>query len=291
MEQNSVKTLLIYGTHAIYRQTERAVWRMRIWAADDEKLALEMMVQAISEACPDAEIESFTRPGQLLETAQHEQCDVAFLDIRMRGMDGVELAGKLKELNPSINVIFVTGYDEYTHVAMKMHASGYIMKPVTCEKVRQEMEDLRYPIEQHSGSALLRIKCFGNFEVFGTNGQPLHFYRSKSKETLAYLVHRYGASCTIREIAGILFEDLPFEARQQHYMQQIISSMMRTLSEAGASSAVFKRYNSLALNVEMVECDYYDFMRAEPCNTAGYNGEYMSQYSWAEYMTAYLEQH
>ena len=263
---------------------------MRIWAADDEKLALEMLTRAIHEACPDAEVDSFMRPGQLLEAAANEKCDVAFLDIRMRGMDGVELANKLRALNPNLNVIFVTGYDEYAHTAIEMHASGYIMKPVTCEKVRRELNDLRYPLSDNSVDSVLSIKCFGNFEAFDINGRPLHFYRSKSKEALAYLVHRNGASCTVREIAGVLFEDLPFDTKQQHYMQQIIGSLMRTLSECGASEAIFKRYNSLALNVERVKCDYYDFMRAKPGETVGYSGEYMSQYSWAEYMTGYLEQ-
>lgn len=83
----------------------------------------------------------------------------------MRGMTGVELAKKLKDAYPKINIIFVTGFDQYTGEAMKMHASGYIMKPVTAEKVKEEMENLRNPIEPLSDK-LLRVQCFGNFDVF-----------------------------------------------------------------------------------------------------------------------------
>ena len=83
----------------------------------------------------------------------------------MRGMNGVELAKKLKDINPKLNIIFVTGFDQYTGDAMKLHASGYIMKPVTKEKVEAELAELRHPIEPKS-DVLLRVQCFGNFDVF-----------------------------------------------------------------------------------------------------------------------------
>ena len=67
--------------------------------------------------------------------------DIAFLDINMRGMTGVELAKKLKDLCPKINIIFVTGYEEYKGDAMDLRASGYILKPVTKEQIDKELTD------------------------------------------------------------------------------------------------------------------------------------------------------
>jgi two-component SAPR family response regulator len=52
---------------------------------------------------------------------------------------------------------------------------------------------------------------------------PLHFERSKAKEIFAYLIYKHGASCTIREIAAILFEDEPYDRKQQWHIQKIIS--------------------------------------------------------------------
>ena len=116
---------------------------MRILAADDEVLAREMLVDAIKASIEDCELFDFSKPSQLLEFAQNNPaCDIAFLDIHMRGMNGVELAKKLKDITPTINIIFVTGFDEYTGDAMRLHASGYIMKPVTKEKIDHEMADL-----------------------------------------------------------------------------------------------------------------------------------------------------
>ena len=200
----------------------------------------------------------------------------------MRGMTGVELAKKLKDAYPKINIIFVTGFDQYTGEAMKMHASGYIMKPVTAEKVKEEMENLRNPIEPLSDK-LLRVQCFGNFDVFTPDGTPVHFERSKSKEVFAYLIHRHGSSCTIKEIAAALFEDEPYDSKQQAYLQKIISAMMKSLKAVKAEKVVFKKYNSLSVNVNLVDCDYYRFEELDAGAVNSYMNEYMSQYYWAEF--------
>ncbi|WP_405355404.1 response regulator [Ruminococcus sp.] len=256
---------------------------MKILAADDEALALEMLVDSIKEVKPDAEIFEFSKPSKLLEFAAENQCDVAFLDIHMRGMTGVELAKKLKEAYPKINIIFVTGFDQYTGDAMMMKASGYIMKPVTPEKIKEELDDLRHPIEPKS-NAVLRVQCFGNFDVFTPDGSPVHFERSKSKEVFAYLVHRHGSSCTIKEIAAALFEDEPYDSKQQAYLQKIMSAMMKSLKNIGAEKVVNKKYNSLSVNTAMLDCDYYRFEELDAGAVNSYMNEYMSQYYWAEFM-------
>lgn len=256
---------------------------MKVLAADDESLAREMLTDAIKEALPEAEIFDFAKPSELLEFAKTTTCEIAFLDIHMRGMSGVELAKKLKDLNPKLNIIFVTGFDQYTGDAMALHASGYIMKPVTKEKVEAELAELRHPIEPKS-NALLKIQCFGNFDVFTPDGTPLHFERSRSKEIFAYLVHRHGSSCSIKEIAAALFEDEPYDLKQQAYMQKLISSMMKTLKNCGAGSVIFKKYNSLSVDTTKLDCDYYRFAELDAGAVNAYSSEYMSQYYWAEFM-------
>ena len=71
----------------------------------------------------NADLHPFRKQSELLADAEENGCDIAFLDIHMRGMNGVELAKGLKQINPKMNIIFVTGYDEYTGDAMRLHAS------------------------------------------------------------------------------------------------------------------------------------------------------------------------
>ena len=243
---------------------------MKILCVDDEPLALEMLVEAIEEAKPDADLKAFSKQSELLDEAQQNGCDIAFLDIHMRGMNGVELAKRLKEINPKMNIIFVTGYDEYTGDAMRLRASGYVMKPVTKEKLEEELRELRFPIEPKS-NAILKVQCFGNFDVFTPDGKPLHFERSKS-------------SCTIKEIAAALFEDEPYDLKQQAYLQKIISAMMKSLRKVGADKVINKSYNNMSVNVDLLDCDYYRFLELDAGAVNSYHSEYMSQYYWADFM-------
>lgn len=259
---------------------------MRILIADDEFLALELLKNSIQRVLPDAKIFAFTKPSELFEFAEENECDIAFLDINMTGVTGIDLGKTLKEKMPNLNIIFVTGYNEYTGEAMDMHASGYILKPVTPEKIRREVSDLRYPLPD---KAVLRVQCFGNFDVFTPDGAPVKFSRSKCKEVLAILVSKRGSSCTIKELTSTLFETSGDDEKKKDYTQQLISTLIRKLKEIGAESAINKSYNSISLNVDKIDCDYYKFDENDPETINLYKGEFMAQYSWAEYMNGYLD--
>ncbi|MBR2280236.1 MAG: response regulator [Ruminococcus sp.] len=256
---------------------------MRILCVDDEPLMLKMLEMSIREAKPDADITAHKKQADLLEDAKSNGCDIAFLDIHMRGMNGVELAKELKAVNPKMNIIFVTGFSEYAGEAMSLHASGYIMKPVTKEKIEKELSDLRFPIIPKD-NAKLRVRCFGNFDVFTPDGNHVRFERSKSKEVFAYLVHRHGASCTTREIFAAIFEDEPYEKKLQNLLQTYIYAMIKSLKAVGAGDAVVRSYNALAVNPDVLDCDYYRFKELDAGAVNAYENEYMSQYYWADFL-------
>ncbi|MDD3369350.1 MAG: response regulator [Lachnospiraceae bacterium] len=107
---------------------------MRIIAVDDERIALEGLISAIKKVVPE-EIRGFRSSEEALQYVKNNPVDVAFLDIEMREMNGVTLAKHLKAICHSINIIFTTGYGEYRECAFALHASGYVTKPVTPEKI------------------------------------------------------------------------------------------------------------------------------------------------------------
>lgn len=262
---------------------------MKILAVDDERLALQLLTDTVQKVLPRAKIFPLSKPKEALACAQENICEIAFLDIEMRSMTGLELARRLKEIQPKINIIFVTGYSEYAGDAMRLHASGYLEKPVTEEKVLKELDELRHPIMQQQPKALLRVDCFGSFEVYTPNGNPVHFERAKAKECFAYLVSRHGASCSVRELASILFEESPYDIKKSAYTRKILSSMTKSLREVGAETVLRKSYNEISLDIRKIDCDYYRFRRGEIAAVNQYQGEFMSQYSWAEFITGYIE--
>lgn len=119
---------------------------MHIIAVDDEQLSLALLSDAICQAGGENNPPAcFMVADEALQYAEKHPVDVAFLDVEMDGMSGVELARELIALYPQINIIFVTGFDHYMDEAFRLYASGYVKKPVRAERMRQELHHLRYP--------------------------------------------------------------------------------------------------------------------------------------------------
>ena len=253
---------------------------MNILAVDDERIALEGLLDAIREAAPEAEIRGFRYAEDALEAAREQPCDVAFLDVEMAGLNGMKLAERLKVLNPDVNIIFATGFGHYRDAAFDLHASGYLTKPITAEKVKKELAELRRPVQPRKR---VRVQAFGNFEVY-LDGRPMVFKYSRTKELLAYLVDRRGALCTNGEIMAILFEDDGHEA----YLRSLRKDLTDTLEAAGCGGILTQQRGHLGIVPEEIDCDYYDWCDGKQTGAA-YRGEYMSQYSWSEYAHAALD--
>lgn len=252
---------------------------MKILAADDEILQLSKLVRSLGKVVPFAEIYTFSDSAilmQWIECGGGTDVDVAFLDIGMGAVSGLRVAGKLQSLHPRINIIFVTGHPEYAVDAFALHASGYISKPATEEKLRTELEHLRYPMPKPPCAKKLRVKCFGYFEAT-VDGEPLKYKREKSRELLAFLVDHRGAVCTPREICAALWEADKFD-----YLRQLTKDLRQTLRAVGAEDVFVTRFKEYYIDPSRIECDYYDYLTDEPNAVKAFHGEYMTQYGWAE---------
>ena len=82
----------------------------------------------------------------------------------------------------------------------------------------------------------------------------------------------------------IIFEDEPYEKKLQNLLQTYIYSMIKSLKDVGAESVIVRSYNALAVNVELLDCDYYRFKQLDAGAINRYEMEYMNQYSWADFL-------
>lgn len=243
---------------------------MNILLVDDEYFALKNLEKAIHTVLPHAVLHSFQKSREVLEYASHELIDIAFLDIELPVLNGIDLALHLQKLYPKINIIFCTGYSEYALDAHKTYCSGYLLKPVTAENVQITLEHLRYPISENSSP--VSIQCFGNFEVF-YNKEPIHFKYSRTKELFAFLVDRNGAECSSAWLSAILFGD----ETHTSYLKQLRKDLMDTFEELGCPEVVRSNKGTLSINKNAVQCDYYDYLEGK---RAKLTDEYMEQYSF-----------
>ena len=248
---------------------------MKAIAVDDEVLMLGALVAAI-EASPDiTEVTRFSNCNEALDFVKENQIDVAFLDINMRGMGGLALAENILAARPNCKIVFCTGYEEYAIPAFKLHASGYLMKPISAEDVQAEINNIKGVKEKEK---LIKVKCFGNFEVYFKE-EKLVFKRVKTKELFAFLIDRKGAGLTAKEICVALFPDDTDDVKNSAYLRQLVLDMKATLKAVGAENVFRHEKPCYRIDTSLIECDYLSYLEG---GKPEFHGEYMMQYSWAE---------
>ena len=253
-----------------------------IYIIDDEPIILKASEEVVRRAVPDADLKTFGSGDDAIEYMKisKEYPDTVFCDIEMPGISGLDFAIILKQQSPRSRIVFVTAYSEYALDAFRVHANGYILKPMTAMRV---LDEIKESMEQKAGendSELLRVQCFGNFEVFW-KGKPLLFARRQTKELFAYLVDRKGASCTMGEIACALWEDCE-NKNSSTQLRILISDLRHTLANIGMEDLVIRRRGQVAIMADKLNCDYYRMLKGDMDAVNAYHGEYMVQYSWAE---------
>ena len=250
-------------------------------AVDDEALMLGALVAAI-EASPDvAEVHKFSDCEEALAFVKGHPVDVAFLDINMRGMGGLALAESILAARPDCKIVFCTGYEEYAIPAFRLHASGYLMKPISAEDVQGEIDNIKGIRQKEK---LLRVSCFGNFEVY-VKEQKLVFKRLKTKELLAFLVDRKGAGMTAKQICAVLFPDDTDDGKNATYLRQLFMDLKNTLKSVGAEAVLCHETPCYRVDTSLIKCDYLSYLET---GKPEFHGEYMTQYSWAEQTCAML---
>ena len=262
---------------------------MYILALDDEQYALDSIAQELELVFPNAEIHEETKASAAISWAKElaetgEKLSYAFLDIQMRGVNGLEVARQLKILHPNVILFFCTAYSEYAFDAFGLYAKGYLLKPVQAKEIEHVLDEMvmDWRLEGDISPRNIRIQTFGNFGVF-LNESMMTFEREKAKELLAYLVDRHGSPVTTEQIASVLWEDEPYDRKLKNKTTTIISSLRGTLREHGIEDILIKTWNNLALDVSKVKCDAYDFEMGDLVAINSFRGEYMANYSWAEF--------
>ncbi|MBP5555055.1 MAG: response regulator [Lachnospiraceae bacterium] len=260
---------------------------MIIIAVDENRDDLDLISDLIYDSDPDSEIIEHDDPLVALGYARQNRVDVAFISVNMADLNGIELAKYLKELNPSVNIIFLSDDDKNVKDAMDMHASGYVVKPATQQRVKWELSELRYPEYQKEHKRVF-AQTFGNFEFF-VDGTPVEFKYKRTKEIVALLVNNKGAQTTNGEIMASLWEDEGDPDKKVSYLCNLRQDLQNTFTRLKLDGVLVKQRGSLGIAKDRIECDLYDWLENRSHSKYTYTGEYMNQYSWPEFYRAELD--
>jgi transcriptional regulator with XRE-family HTH domain len=119
---------------------------IEIIIVDDEKHILNNCVQLVADVLPSTHVSGFENGDLAYTYAQKNIVSVAFIDIELSGEEGLSLARKLISLNPRINIIFLASSEEYAAKALGLYCSGYVVKPLSKKKIKEQIEHLRFPV-------------------------------------------------------------------------------------------------------------------------------------------------
>ena len=160
---------------------------MNVIYVDDEKLQLTNFRLTVEEMKIIDSLETFGEGEKALAWAEKHPVDVEFLDIEMRGMNGIELARHLKAIDENIQVVFVTAYEQYALEAYGVDAIGYLLKPYLSEDIEKHLK--RAGCFRKIPKKEIQIHTMPEFSV-SVNGKPILLGRNKPEELFALLVDR-----------------------------------------------------------------------------------------------------
>lgn len=121
---------------------------LNVLLVDDMPIILEGGIQTLRKAIPDANVIGLSDPADVLNYVKENRVALIFLDIELGTLSGLDLCRELLRIRPLTNVIYLTSYPEYSLKAWETGASGFIVKPLKVEKVRQELCRLRHPVKE-----------------------------------------------------------------------------------------------------------------------------------------------
>ncbi len=131
--------------HILFNAAAESDERPNVIMVDDNRIVLTGGLPVLKEVLPHAAVTGFTKPAEAVAYARHNRVALAFLDIEMGSVSGLDVCGELLQINPRTNVVFLTAYPSYAFDAWETGACGFMLKPVTAEEVQKRLKNLRYP--------------------------------------------------------------------------------------------------------------------------------------------------
>lgn len=259
---------------------------MKAIIVDDEVIMLKSFMRLSAGIEGLNVVEQFSYPEDALEYVEKHRIELAILDVRMPGMSGIELAKELRKLRQDILIVFISAYDEYVRDSNLIGGDYYIVKPYkreTIEMMVQKMLLLSSRLHKE-----LYIQMFGRFNVL-RNGVPIPL-NGKAKEILALVTSRRGKEVSNEEIYSTLWEGREYSNYHMKVYYNALKRLKDVLAEEQLSHLLISTPREQMINTEMFDCDYYAWQDDDMEGRDRFEGEFLSEYSWGEYLLAEIMQ-
>ncbi len=270
---------------------------MKVLFVDDEPNAHVNFRHGIEGRQDISSLHCFFTADEALRHVTHHPVDCVFTDISLSGdMSGLELAKELKALRPTIEIAFLTAYDEYTKESYQLGGRAYLTKPYSPQELDDALDLMGRLTQVHpkaltqnsDAAATVRIRTFGNFDLI-IDGRAVRFKTAKAKEALAFLVDQMGGSVSGAQVFFALWEEQVYSATTSVYVRRTMRALKEELEAMDLGHILVFGRNSYGIDMTQLYCDSYALLNGSEKEAHLFNGEYMKQYSWGEMTIPLLE--
>lgn len=252
---------------------------MRAIIVDDEPVMVRFFLREC-ESFQELNIKgSFNSGDEALEFVKENQIEVAFLDVEMPGMTGLELAVKLREIRSDILIVFISAYD-YVWDSNRIGGDYYLVKPYDHEMMELMFERVKLLALRQKKKVYMHM--FGTFTIT-YDGQPVPL-KGKSKEILAYIATFRGKEVSNQTIFSTLWEDRPYDHSGMSLYFHALKKLKDALEKNGLSELLISNTRGQMINVDMVDCDFYAWQDENTDVNERFRGDFLTEYSWSEPM-------
>ena len=251
---------------------------MRAIVVDDEPMMLKSFLR-LSSGIEDLQVLStFESPEDALEFVKGNSVDIAFLDIEMPTMSGIQLAKELRAVKPDILIVIISAYGEYIKDSNLIGADYYIVKPYKHDTLEMMMSRMRLLAKRLQKE--LNVRTFGEFEVL-KNGKPVSA-TGKAKEILAYCVTMRGQEASNEEIYSALWEGREYNNVNMKVYYNAIKRLKDSLAEDAIPDLLVSTKRGQLANTDIFDCDLYNWLDKGNKDISKIPGGFMTKYSWGQ---------
>jgi len=273
---------------------------MKAILVDDEPLALRDLERQIGKIGGVEIVATYCDPIEAIEQLASSRPDVVFIDIEMPDMNGMEAAEQMLQLVPSIDVVFVTAYEEYAVKAFELNALDYLLKPLNVDRLARTLTRItrqRQPERHDPLPASPVIRSFQQLLLEYGNRQFFHWRTTKAQELFAYLVYRRHQHIRKDVLIDVLWPHVEMK-RAYSLLYTTIYQLRKSFESAGLPFQIKSSGNgySIYLGNAVLEAEEWEdgLNAAPPLDTQSlprhlqlmelYRGDFLADhdYPWAD---------
>lgn len=224
---------------------------------DDERHAIKEIEFHLRTYPEISVVASFIDPLEALEKLPELKPKLVFLDIQMPQLLGIDVGSRILDIDPDIEIVFVTAYDQYAMEAFELNAIAYILKPIGKERFENTIKKVTSRIQKSDpvkSNKCLKIQCFGTFKIAWEHEEPLKWRSEKTKEVFAYLLMNAGKEITRDQIIEAVYgnKDMEKAIKQLH---NAVYYIRKSLQEYGIGNSLIDVHGKYCMTLGKI---YFD---------------------------------